>query len=511
LDNDFEKIRRNGCTIYINKKFRNSTFEQVLTAGEKELQEHHDLTTIPSSESAHVYKFSLRFDGINREIYFKQYLCRSVLRFIKYFFRGSRAKREFEAALVLAENGFDVPAVVAMGECRNVFFHRRSFLATFGVENSKAIYQFVPENSGIMDKEQLQGWRDLIRAFGRTVGRMHAKGIFHGDLRLGNVLARREGNRWRFFFIDNERTKKFRKLPARLQLKNLVQVNMLPSDMLANTDRMRFFREYCAETKTSKKQSKVLAEKVVEKTNWRLNKERLIRRTLRKCLRTNDRYLRVRTDRYQAAFDRNFCEGAEPIDFVEQIDVLMDKGQILKNGDTTYVSRLTWNGKDVVVKRYNHKGLIHSLRHTIKGSRARRCWLHAHRLRMLNIPTPKPIAFIEQLKGYLLRQSYLVTEYVDGQKLYYFLRNGSVAQQQHSAVTQQIMDLLNKLGQYRITHGDLKHTNILITNDGPVLTDLDGMRVHKWNWTCNLRQAKDLARFEKNVSSVVVTDKMGTN
>jgi serine/threonine protein kinase len=114
---------------------------------------------------------------------------------------------------------------------------------------------------------------------------------------------------------------------------------------------------------------------------------------------------------------------------------------------------------------------------------------------ILQIATPKPLAYIEQHRGPLVWKSYLVTEYVDGQKLYHFLRNGSVTQQQRSAVTQQIMDLLNNLGQYRITHGDLKHTNILITKNGPVLTDLDAMKTHKWNWTYKARQIKDLERF----------------
>jgi serine/threonine protein kinase len=115
----------------------------------------------------------------------------------------------------------------------------------------------------------------------------------------------------------------------------------------------------------------------------------------------------------------------------------------------------------------------------------------------LQIPTPKPLAYIEQRKGPLVWKSYLVTEYVDGQKLYHFLRDGSVTQQQRSAVTRQVMDLLNNLGQYRISHGDLKHSNILITDNGPVLTDLDGMKVHRWDWIHRARQTKDITRFAK--------------
>jgi hypothetical protein len=35
----------------------------------------------------------------------------------------------------------------------------------------------------------------------------------------------------------------------------------------------------------------------------------------------------------------------------------------------------------------------------------------------------------------------------------------------------------------------------LVTYNVPVLTDLDGMRVHKWNWTYKIRQTKDWERF----------------
>ncbi len=219
---------------------------------------------------------------------------------------------------------------------------------------------------------------------------------------------------------------------------------------------------------------------------------------LKKCLRTSKRHLQIKAGSYIAMFDRGFCQDAESLEFIEIIDTLMDKGQILKNDDTSYVSRLTWNSKDVVVKRYNHKGFIHSLRHTIKRSRARRGWLHGHRLGMLNIATPKPLAYIEQRRGLLVWQSYLVTKYVEGQKLYDFLRNSNVADEQRSIAMQQVKNLLDKMGKCRITHGDLKHTNILITDNGTVLTDLDAMKAHKWNWAYKIRREKDLCRLEKN-------------
>ena len=229
---------------------------------------------------------------------------------------------------------------------------------------------------------------------------------------------------------------------------------------------------------------------------------------MKKCLRTSKRHLRLKIRNSIAVFDRDFFRGAEPLDFVGQIDALMNKGLILKNGNTSYVSRLSWNDKDVVVKRYNHKGIIHSLRHTIKKSRARQVWLHAHWLMMLQIPTPKPLAYIEHRRGFLLWQSYLITEYVEGRKLYDFLRDAKTSEQKRSTVTQQIAELLERIGKYRISHGDLKHSNILITDNGPVLTDLDGMKVHNWIWMYKIRKAKDTANFAVCHFSAVKTTSM---
>ena len=272
MDSGFDKIRRSNCTLFINRNFRNDSFEQALLAGEKTLQERYQLTPVFSSDSSRVHKFRVRFDGVEREVYFKQYLCRSVWDFIKHLVRPSRARRAFKATLMLEKNGFEAPAVVAMGERKSGFFDRENFLVTLEVEKAKQIYQFIPESLENFTKKQLQDKRELIRAFGHTIGKMHAKGIFHGDLKVVNVLARQEKNGWRFFFIDNERTRKFYWLLPWLRLKNLVQLNLHRTDALTGNDRMRFFKSYLQENALiAHKQSKWV-KKIIAKTNLRLAK-----------------------------------------------------------------------------------------------------------------------------------------------------------------------------------------------------------------------------------------------
>jgi tRNA A-37 threonylcarbamoyl transferase component Bud32 len=497
LNNIFDKIYLKNHVVYVNKNFRNSSLEHALSDGEQGLQQSYILTTIPSSDSSRIYKFTVNFDGAVKDVYFKQYLYVSAFRFLKNLFRTSRASRDLKATLMLAKNGFSVPAIIAMGRRRFNLLRTSSFLATLAVKDSKKIYQFFSIN---LTENQLQKKRELIRVFGRTIGKMHAQGIFHGDLRLGNVLAKQEKNCWRFFFIDNERTKKFRRLPLRLRIKNLVQINMIPSNLLSITDRMRFFKEYCAENTINKEQRIALIKKIIKRTEQRLSPKSITRRELRKCMRTNERYVRVKTGRYIASFEREFYQAipASIVEsFLEQLDALLDKGQIFKSDNTTYVSRLSVNGKDLVVKRYNHKGIIHSLRHTIKKSRARRGWLNSHRLCLLQIPTPRPLAYIEQRKGILVWQSYFITEYVEGQRLYDFLRDNTISEKKYSEAIRQIKEILDTLEGYRITHGDLKHTNILIAENGPILTDLDGITMHRWNWMYKIKRKKDLNRLTK--------------
>lgn len=270
MGNSFDKIRQHNCTLFINNKFRNAELEQALTTGLKKLQESYELTPVPSSDVSHVYKFTASLDDKERCFYFKQYLYRSALDFIKHLVRPSRARRAFEATLMLEKNGFEAPVVVAMGEYKSSFLDRKNFLLTVEVEDAKQIKQLIPESLENFNKEQLNDMRKLIREFGHTVGRMHAAGIFHGDLRLGNVLGKREKSTWHLFFIDNERTRKFRRLPARLRLKNLVQANILISDCITKTDRMRFFKSYLQENIDIHGRHKKLANKVDTKTRERL-------------------------------------------------------------------------------------------------------------------------------------------------------------------------------------------------------------------------------------------------
>ena len=166
-------------------------------------------------------------------------------------------------------NGFDCPAVVGLFERRQGLLHADNLLLTEEASGCMSLCDYLAGLAGASTGEALLEKRRLISLFGKTVGRMHAKGIFHGDLRLGNILVRKDDKGWRFFLIDNERTRKFCRLPARLRLKNLVQVNM-GRQGISNSDRMRFFRAYVDANIFAQGRRKKWARKVACRTRRRL-------------------------------------------------------------------------------------------------------------------------------------------------------------------------------------------------------------------------------------------------
>ena len=83
------------------------------------------------------------------------------------------------------------------------------------------------------------------------------------------------------------------------------------------------------------------------------------------------------------------------------------------------------------------------------------------------------------------------------------MKDDNIDRKQKSEMIAKVEKLLNKMSKYNIAHGDMKHSNVLISTDKPVLIDLDGMRVYKWGWLCRIKQAGDVKRFTARPASLI--------
>jgi len=266
----FEKIRISGWTMRVNPNFGKSSIGEFVPPAEHVDGVRGPFNRVDASEYARVFKCSVVFGGRCRNFYVKQFLYRSTWDFVKHIFRPSRARRAFSGSMILAEHQLGVPETVAFGERRFGPVCVSNFLVTRELNKADDLAACFKNSWQRQSPDVLCNKRRFIRTLGETVGRMHREGIFHGDMRAGNVFAKNTEAAWQFFFLDNERTRKFNKLPRRLRIKNLVQVNMLESGNISNTDRMRFFASYLKQNGDVRMRWKDLARKVISKTRRRL-------------------------------------------------------------------------------------------------------------------------------------------------------------------------------------------------------------------------------------------------
>ena len=265
-NSEFDKMRFGGWSLHVNKTFPGDELAQELARGFN--GGRGPFSKIDASCTAKVLKCNLSMGGKLCTLFFKQYYYRSLGDFVKHIFRRSRAMRSQDAAQMLAENGLNAPMIAATGEYRVLGCVLKSFSITHEISGAEDLYAYSDK------KMPLQERRDFVMSLGKAIGKMHRGGISHGDLRPGNVFANKSEKGWDFYFLDNERTVRYRKLPKKLRAKNLVQINMIGGIWLSNTDRMRFYKHYILQNEAVSNSWKELGLAVSVRTAERLQKKK---------------------------------------------------------------------------------------------------------------------------------------------------------------------------------------------------------------------------------------------
>jgi tRNA A-37 threonylcarbamoyl transferase component Bud32 len=181
-------------------------------------------------------------------------------------------------------------------------------------------------------------------------------------------------------------------------------------------------------------------------------------------------------------------------------DQVLEKGLILKAGNTVRAARVELNGNYYFLKRFNCKGWRYSLKNAFRRSRAVRSWLVAWGFRLRGVPIPQPIICLEERRMRLLRRSYILFEFVEnaGSLTSVWPRLDATARR---GLLVRLGMLLGRMHFFGALHGDLKWNNILVTNNcegNLYLTDLDGSRIVGHGKFRGKR--KDLERFLEDLA-----------
>ncbi len=379
--------------------------------------------------------------------------------------RGSERhwQRECRGAETLATHGLPTPALLASG-----------LLSDGG---NYVLYEHL-DGAHSPDSASLD---ELGRVFA-LIGRMHAKGLVQEDAHLGNFLLK---NGW-LYVIDGDAIRESASPADCMDNLALLLAQLQPqAEAVLRTALLEAYRDG--------NPGVTIDEVRLTAASARARQTRLadyLDKSLRDCSLFKSAH---RVDRF---FSIPRSETALLAPLIHDPDAWLEKGLPLKRGRTATLARVEVNGRQLVIKRYNIKGPGHALSRFWRPSRAWHSWLEGHRLGFLGIATPRPLALVEQRAGPLRGKAWLITEYCDGENL---------ASRFHDADTvpsatdlDAIGALMRQLVAARISHGDLKATNLLWSDGKPHLVDLDATRQHAGDAAFKRAWRKDSARFLGN-------------
>lgn len=217
----------------------------------------------------------------------------------------------------------------------------------------------------------------------------------------------------------------------------------------------------------------------------------------KKILRECTAFKQIKSFISSIMIDRNYYS-PEFIKYLSDPESLFQQKdtQILKKGNSSTVAKVKIGNQFFVLKRYNIKDTWHYIRRAFRMTRAENAWKLGLLLQLFGIPTPKPIAFMDTGFFGFKGVSYLLMEYIDAPHIGNYLADCST--EQLTSTVAQVMVLLTNLAKLRLTHGDLKMTNILISKEGPLLIDLDGMVLHQSIHSLERSFKKEFQRLLEN-------------
>ena len=228
-------------------------------------------------------------------------------------------------------------------------------------------------------------------------------------------------------------------------------------------------------------------------------RERRKQQFMKKIFRECSAFARRADRKMSLVYDKRYAsEGFQDLYRNPDSVFAQGHGRYLKRGNTSTVVRVTVDGTEVVVKRYNIKDPWHGIKRALRRTRASISWENANLLRFYDIATPRPIAFVEKRTGPAKRTSYFVSEYVSGQSYRDYFSVARASQDSKNRLAGRLADMLATLARYRVGHGDMKATNLIIVAGSPYLVDLDGMRQYKSAAGFDRAHQRDIRRFLEN-------------
>jgi hypothetical protein len=191
----------------------------------------------PLRRSRHASTYQIRLGtplSGETEVFVKLLDAPRGLKAVRRLVLRSRAERMQSILEALAAAGFAVAPTLMLGDERQ---SGRTMMVTARVAG-EPLPRFLRGAAAAPARR-----RELLRALGVEIARLHRAGFIHGDLTPYNIFVA-SGAPARFSLIDHERTARPRLNWERRRLRNLVQLCRFELEGMDRTDRLRIVDAY---------------------------------------------------------------------------------------------------------------------------------------------------------------------------------------------------------------------------------------------------------------------------
>jgi hypothetical protein len=191
----------------------------------------------PIRRSRHASTYPIRLGtplDVATEVFVKLLDAPRGLKAVRRLVLRSRAERMQATLDALVAAGFAVAPILMLGDEHG---SGRTMMVTARVAGDP-LPSFLLGAAGAPRRR-----REVLRALGAEVARLHRAGFIHGDLTPYNIFVA-SGAPARFSLIDHERTAMPRLMWERRRLRNLVQLCRFELEGMSRTDRIRIVDAY---------------------------------------------------------------------------------------------------------------------------------------------------------------------------------------------------------------------------------------------------------------------------
>lgn len=405
----------------------------------------------------------------------------------KLFFDSRHAKRHLYKDLagikLLQENKIPTPAVYFHGVSADKRVHVLILERIFAAENLETLWQ---------NKEDVNALLPIFEPVIIELATQHVLGVLQHDMHLKNFLLTEKV----IYTLDGAQIELFPHLLSKKTSMNNLALFLSQLGVGVEAFQEKLFKHY-AKARGWLLKPEDMGELFLLIKRW--DEERW-RRFERKIFRESSDFSCIHDFTTFGMYNRHYT-GSELMQFIHSPESAFahSSAVMLKNGRSTTVVKVTLDNKDYVVKRYNMKNFIHLLRRCLRPTRAMKSWRLAQKLNLFGVRTAKPVAFIEKRFLGFRHKSYYITEYIAGIHAGEFFRQANTNEEHIFSMVKKITVLLRGIAKLKITHGDLKLTNILINQQNqPVLIDLDGAQEHASFSSLRNAWRKEIKRLLEN-------------